>query len=59
MCTAADHDELRADPVEFRRRTVFLAVQPAENGNPELEYRNCGGCGSTLAIEHTVPPSHG
>ena len=44
MCTAADHDRLRADPIELRRRTVFVGVQPAENGNPELELRNCECC---------------
>ena len=59
MCTAADHDRLRADPTEMRLQTVLVGVQPAENGNPELELRNCRDCCSTLAIEHTVPAEHG
>jgi hypothetical protein len=60
MCTHEDHDRLRADPIEFRRRTELVGVQSAENGNPELELRNCA-CGSTLAlvVEHTVPVGHG
>jgi hypothetical protein len=59
MCTAEDHDRLRADPIEFRQRTVLMGMQLAENGNPELELRNCCECGSTLALEHTVPVEHG
>ena len=59
MCTAADHDRLKADPIEMRQRTVLVGVQPAENGNPVLELRNCRECASTLAIEHTVPTEHG
>lgn len=51
MCTEADHDRLRADPMELRRRTVLLGVQSAENGAPEIELRNCNTCGSTLALE--------
>lgn len=59
MCTIEDHNRLRADPIEMRRRTVFVGVQPAEGGSPELELRNCESCASTLAIEHSVPLGHG
>ena len=59
MCTAADHERLKADLNEMRQRTVLVGVQPAENGNPTLELRNCRECCSTLAIEHTVPAEHG
>ncbi len=49
-CSQADHERLKRDGQAWPKCPA-VGLQPAMDDVPELELRNCGSCGSTLAKE--------
>jgi hypothetical protein len=57
-CTTADHDAIKADPVQWRALPLVGHQDPFDDERPNyiLECRNCTRCHSTLMIEVTRQP---